>query len=166
MLPERRPPDKVFKIFVTNLSGDIELIKQLRELAEGVMSPGPQQEVDEVLTKVVAMAAETYEAIRAYVSHETGPEKTVNQDPADKIIADLKTRIEFEEAWGATIRELGEPITALKRCVDLLPSLSHANRAVCLAHFDQALDLISTVLAACKNQFQGAAGYKPIDSHS
>lgn len=154
MRSEQRPPDQVFKTFVANLSGDIELIKQLRELAKGAISPGQQQEVDEVLTKVVTMSTETYETIRAYADERAGPGSEINQAPADKIIADLKTRIEFEEAWGPTIRELSDPVATLKDYVDLLPELSSENREVWLARFDQVLDLISTVLTACKNHFQ------------
>ncbi|HEX9925593.1 MAG TPA: hypothetical protein VGD99_23250 [Anaerolineae bacterium] len=166
MLPERLPPDKTFKTFATNLLGDIELINQLRELSKEAMSPGQQQEVDEVLTKVVAMSAETYETIRAYAGERTclGPE--ISQDPADKIIADLKTRIEFEEAWGPCLRELGEPIAALKNCVDLLPSLSHENRQVCLSRIDQALGLISATMTAYKYHFQSEPDvYRHIEPH-
>jgi len=84
MMPERRPPDIVFKTFVANLSGDIELIKQLRELAKGAISPGQQQEVDEVLSKVVAMSVETYEVIRAYAGERAGAGPEINHAPADK----------------------------------------------------------------------------------
>jgi hypothetical protein len=165
-LPDHLPRDKSFKTLVTNLSGDIELIKQLRELANEAISPGQQQEVDEVLTKVVAMSTETYGTVRAYISDDTGPERTANRDSAEKIIADLKTQIEFEEAWGPCLRELSEPMAALNGYVDLLSSLSGENRELCLARFDQALDLVSDILTAYKNRFQGTPGlHRHIDSY-
>ena len=152
VIPDIFPPDKAFETFVIELSAAFRVIKQLREISKKSLSLDQSHEVDELLYKVVTNTADYYLPIRTYSIECADLQREVGNHLGEEAIEDIKAKIEFEETWGPSVRELGAPISALKGYIDILHefSLSEENRDECLSIVDKTVAMISAILIAYK----------------
>ncbi len=151
------PPDKAFETFVTELLTAFGVIKKLRDISKKTISLDQSQEVDELLYKVVSVTADYYLPIRTYSIECADLQSEVKNHPAEKITQEIRTKIEFEESWGPSVRELGAPISSLKGYIELLHKfpLSEERRNEYLSIFDKVVVMVLAILTAYEKHLNG-----------